>query len=193
MISRSKAVLQRPEFSLHRALYKSMGYSDYDLERPLIGIANSWNRVVPGHFNLNLVSEYVKQGIFQAGGTPVEFGVMAPAEHPRFEAVPYGNNAWSTGKYYCLPLVSLLDRESENALTLALPPDEPLSHLQVGWSIPAGPVLRLHLGRRALGAGKPTRFTLLFYAHGADYRSSIRALSDAYPRYFRPASIASTR
>ena len=51
----------------------------------------------------------------------------------------------------------------------------------------AGSPLRLRLGRRALGAGKPTRFTLLFYAHGADYRASIRALSDAYPRYFRPA------
>ena len=54
-----------------------MGYGDYDLERPIIGIANSWNRVVPGHYNLNHVSEYVKQGIFQAGGTPVEFGVIA--------------------------------------------------------------------------------------------------------------------
>ena len=63
---RSKESLKRPEGSVIRALYKSMGYSDYDLERPLIGIANSWNRVVPGHYNLNLVLEYVKQGIFQA-------------------------------------------------------------------------------------------------------------------------------
>jgi len=54
-----------------------MGYSDYDLDRPLIGVANSWNTVVPGHYNLKQVSEYVKQGIFQAGGTPVEFGVIA--------------------------------------------------------------------------------------------------------------------
>ena len=77
---RSKESLKRPEGSVIRALYKSMGYSDYDLERPLIGIANSWNRVVPGHYNLNLVSEYVKQGIFQAGGTPVEFGVIAACD-----------------------------------------------------------------------------------------------------------------
>jgi dihydroxy-acid dehydratase len=54
-----------------------MGYSDYDLGRPLIGVANSWNTIVPGHYNLRQVSEYVKQGIFQAGGTPVEFGVIA--------------------------------------------------------------------------------------------------------------------
>jgi dihydroxy-acid dehydratase len=46
---RSKKILERPEWSINRALYKSMGYSDYDLERPLIGIANSWNRAVPGH------------------------------------------------------------------------------------------------------------------------------------------------
>ena len=77
---RSKESLKRPEGSVIRALYKSMGYSDYDLERPLIGIANSWNRVVSGHYNLNLVSEYVKQGIFQAGGTPVEFGVIAACD-----------------------------------------------------------------------------------------------------------------
>lgn len=62
---RSKDVLQRPNGSMNRSLYKAMGYSDYDLDRPLIGIANSWNRVVPGHYNLNLVSEYVKQGIVQ--------------------------------------------------------------------------------------------------------------------------------
>ena len=77
---RSKEILARPNWSMNRALYKSMGYSDYDLDRPLVGIANSWNRVVPGHYNLNLVSDYVKQGIYQAGGTPVEFGVIAPCD-----------------------------------------------------------------------------------------------------------------
>jgi dihydroxy-acid dehydratase len=80
MKPRSQDILGRPEWAMQRALYKSMGYSDYDLERPLIGIANSWNRVVPGHYNLNLVSDYVKQGIRQAGGTPVEFGVIAACD-----------------------------------------------------------------------------------------------------------------
>jgi dihydroxy-acid dehydratase len=74
---RSKDILSRPRWSKVRALFKSMGYSDYDLERPLIGVANSWNNIVPGHFNLRQVSEKVKQGISQAGGTPVEFGVIA--------------------------------------------------------------------------------------------------------------------
>jgi dihydroxy-acid dehydratase len=77
---RSKDILTWPDNSMHRSLYKSMGYSDYDLDRPLIAIANSWNRIVPGHYNLNLVSEYVQQGIRQAGGTPVEFGVIAACD-----------------------------------------------------------------------------------------------------------------
>jgi dihydroxy-acid dehydratase len=77
---RSKKILQRPGWSSSRSLYKSMGYSDYDLERPLIGIANSWNRVVPGHYNLRQVSEYLQQGIRQASGTPVEFGVIAACD-----------------------------------------------------------------------------------------------------------------
>jgi dihydroxy-acid dehydratase len=80
MMWRSRDILKRPESSMHRALFKSMGYSDYDLSRPLIGVANSWNRVVPGHYNLNLVSDCVKQGITQAGGTPVEFGMIAACD-----------------------------------------------------------------------------------------------------------------
>jgi len=63
-----------------RSLFKSMGYSDDDLSRPLIGIANSWNRIVPGHSNLRRVAEYVTQGILQAGGTPLEFGVIAACD-----------------------------------------------------------------------------------------------------------------
>ena len=77
MFWRSKAILQRPEWSKTRALFKSMGYTDYDLDRPLIGIANSWNQLVPGHINLRQVSDHVAQGIRQGGGTPVEFGVIA--------------------------------------------------------------------------------------------------------------------
>ncbi|MBN1661674.1 MAG: dihydroxy-acid dehydratase [Anaerolineae bacterium] len=80
MTWRSVDILSRPEWSMQRALFKSMGYSDYDLSRPLIGVANSWNRVVPGHYNLGLVSDYVRQGIAQAGGTPVEFGLIAACD-----------------------------------------------------------------------------------------------------------------
>ena len=77
---RSQKILQRPRWSKVRALFKSMGYSDDDLSRPLIGIANSWNRIVPGHYNLRRVAEYVTQGIIQSGGTPLEFGVIAACD-----------------------------------------------------------------------------------------------------------------
>jgi len=107
MVWRSKDILKRPEWSMNRALYKSMGYSDYDLDRPMIGIANSWNRVVPGHYNLDLVSEYVQQGIFQAGGTPVEFGVIAACD-----GIAQGH----VGNYYILPSRDLIANDVETMI-----------------------------------------------------------------------------
>jgi dihydroxy-acid dehydratase len=58
----------------HRALFKAMGYTDFEIQRPLIGIANSANAIVPGHVHLNTLVEAVKAGVYMAGGTPVEFG-----------------------------------------------------------------------------------------------------------------------
>jgi dihydroxy-acid dehydratase len=89
---------------MQRALYKSMGYSEYDLERPMIGVANSWNRIVPGHYNLNLISDYVKQGIRQAGGTPVEFGVIAACD-----GIAQGHD----GMHYILPTRDLIANDIE--------------------------------------------------------------------------------
>jgi dihydroxy-acid dehydratase len=104
MFWRSKDILQFPEGAMVRGLYKSMGYSDYDLSRPMIGIANSWNRVVPGHYNLNLVADYVKQGIFQAGGTPVEFGTIAACD-----GIAQGHD----GMHYILPTRELIANDIE--------------------------------------------------------------------------------
>jgi dihydroxy-acid dehydratase len=61
-----------------RNVFKAMGYSDDDLatKRPAIGIANSWNTLIPGHSSLNQISEQVKKGIHRAGGTAYEFGVI---------------------------------------------------------------------------------------------------------------------
>jgi dihydroxy-acid dehydratase len=101
---RSKDILTSPEWSRNRALYKSMGYTDYDLAQPLVGIANSWNRVVPGHYNLNLVSDYVKQGIHQAGGTPVEFGTIAACD---------GLAEGHRGMHYILPTRDLIANDVE--------------------------------------------------------------------------------
>ena len=104
MFWRSKEILKRPEGALARGLYKSMGYSDYDLSRPMVGIANAWNRVVPGHYHLNLVSDYVKQGILQAGGTPVEFGVIGACD-----GIAQGH----VGMHYILPTRDLIANDIE--------------------------------------------------------------------------------
>jgi len=58
----------------HRALFKAMGYTDSEIQRPLIGIANASNAIVPGHVHLNTLVEAVKAGVYMAGGTPIEFG-----------------------------------------------------------------------------------------------------------------------
>jgi dihydroxy-acid dehydratase len=62
--------------SPHRALFKALGYTDEELQRPIIGIANSWNEIIPGHIHLNRIAEAVKAGIRMAGGTPMEFNTI---------------------------------------------------------------------------------------------------------------------
>lgn len=65
------------EFISNKTLVKANGFTDDDVDRPIIGIANSFNEMVPGHNNLRKVAESVKNGIYRGGGTPVEFGVIA--------------------------------------------------------------------------------------------------------------------
>ncbi|SFM86452.1 dihydroxy-acid dehydratase [Thermodesulforhabdus norvegica] len=60
----------------HRSLFKAMGYTDEELQRPLIGIVNSANEIIPGHIHLDRIAEAVKAGVRMAGGTPVEFPVI---------------------------------------------------------------------------------------------------------------------
>ncbi len=60
----------------HRSLLKAIGYTDDEIARPVIGIANSYNTIIPGHFNLDKIMEAVKAGIYMAGGTPVEFSTI---------------------------------------------------------------------------------------------------------------------
>jgi dihydroxy-acid dehydratase len=60
----------------HRALLKAIGYTDGEIQRPLIGIANSANAIIPGHVHLDRIVEAVKAGIYMAGGTPIEFGTI---------------------------------------------------------------------------------------------------------------------
>ena len=59
-----------------RGLLRALGMNDDDLQKPLIAVANSFNTIVPGHMHLDKLTEEVKKGIREAGGTPFEFGVM---------------------------------------------------------------------------------------------------------------------
>ncbi|KAJ51413.1 dihydroxy-acid dehydratase [Clostridium tetanomorphum] len=61
----------------HRALFKALGFIDEEMDRPLIGIANSYSEIVPGHMNLDKIAQAVKDGIRLAGGVPVEFSTIA--------------------------------------------------------------------------------------------------------------------
>lgn len=96
MALRSKTILGEEDSAFARSLFKSMGYTDSELKegKPLIGIASTWNTLVPGHYNLDKVAEYVKNGIYAGGGTPVEFGTIAACD-----GVAQGHE----GMHYILP------------------------------------------------------------------------------------------
>lgn len=70
---RSDKMKKGIERAPHRSLCKAMGYTDEELARPIIGIANSANEVIPGHKHLHQITEAVKTGVLMAGGTPMEF------------------------------------------------------------------------------------------------------------------------
>ena len=70
---RSDLMKKGLERAPHRSLYKAMGYTDEELARPMIGVVNSANEVIPGHIHLDTITEAVKSGIRMAGGTPVTF------------------------------------------------------------------------------------------------------------------------
>ncbi|OAT82373.1 dihydroxy-acid dehydratase [Desulfotomaculum copahuensis] len=74
---RSDAIKKGLEKAPHRSLLRALGYVDQELERPLIGVVNSFNEIVPGHMHLNEIAAAVKAGVRLAGGTPVEFPCIA--------------------------------------------------------------------------------------------------------------------
>jgi len=77
MARRSDIMLKGYERAPHRSLLKADGFTDIELNRPIIAIANSANDIVPGHIHLKTLVEAVKAGIYMAGGTPVEFNTVA--------------------------------------------------------------------------------------------------------------------
>jgi len=73
---RSDAMKTGPEKAPHRSLFKAMGYTQSELDRPIVGIANSFNELIPGHINLDKIAAAVKAGVRLAGGTPMEFNTI---------------------------------------------------------------------------------------------------------------------
>lgn len=73
----SRDLLEGPGRAPARAMLKAVGFTDEDLSRPLIGVANTWIEVMPCNFHLRRLSERVKAGIRAAGGTPIEYNTIA--------------------------------------------------------------------------------------------------------------------
>ena len=61
----------------HRSLFNALGFTKEELERPLVGIVSSYNEIVPGHMNLDKITEAVKMGVAMAGGTPIVIPAIA--------------------------------------------------------------------------------------------------------------------
>lgn len=101
---RSEAILWRPDFNFNRAVYKTMGFSDSNLEKPIIGIANTWSELCPGSYNLRKLAESVKYGVYAAGGTPVEFGVTGACD---------GTAQGNEGMKFILPSRELIANDVE--------------------------------------------------------------------------------
>lgn len=104
MDCRSRFLFSRPENLSPRSAFKSMGYGHDDFKKPVIGIANSFTELVPGHANLRELADWVKRGVYAGGGTAAEFGVMATCD-----CLSMGHK----GMYYSLPTRDIIADEIE--------------------------------------------------------------------------------
>lgn len=73
----SRAITQGPDRAPARAMLKAIGFKDADLERPLVGVANTWIEIGPCNYHLRRLAAKVKEGIRAAGGTPLEFNTVS--------------------------------------------------------------------------------------------------------------------
>jgi len=110
---RSKLMKMGLEKAPHRSLLKAMGLTDAEIERPLIGIANSQNELIPGHLHLDQIAQAAKAGVRLAGGTPLEFGVIGVCD---------GLAMHHVGMKYSLPSRELI-ADSIEVMAMAHPLD----------------------------------------------------------------------
>lgn len=88
-----------PDKTPHRSLFKAMGYTDEELSRPLIGVVNAQNEIIPGHIHLDNIAKAVKAGILAAGGTPIEVPAIGVCD-----GIAMGH----IGMHYSLPTRELI-------------------------------------------------------------------------------------
>ena len=69
----SDVVKKGLEKTPHRSLFKASGFTEEEINRPLIGVVSAKNEIIPGHIHLDKIAEAVKTGVRVAGGTPIEF------------------------------------------------------------------------------------------------------------------------
>ncbi len=95
----SDRVKKGPDKTPHRSLFKAMGYTDEELARPLIGVVNAQNEIIPGHVHLDNIAKAVKAGILAAGGTPIEVPAIGVCD-----GIAMGH----IGMHYSLPTRELI-------------------------------------------------------------------------------------
>jgi len=76
-IVKSDTIRKGLERTPHRSLLWALGRSDEEMERPFVGVINSYSEIVPGHLHLRQLAEAVKGGVYMAGGVPFECGTIA--------------------------------------------------------------------------------------------------------------------
>ncbi len=76
----SRTIVAGPGRAGARAMYRAAGYNKSDLDKPLIGIANTWTEIGPCNYNLRELAEYVKEGVREAGGTPLEYNTITVSD-----------------------------------------------------------------------------------------------------------------
>ena len=116
--------------------------------------------------------------------TPSDDEIMDVAAVPTYRPVPYAHMGWDTGQAYVLPLVTVMDPKTDQALTVALPPDRNIPHLQVEWI--GAKTLRLTLAHRAMGEARPRRCACSSTRIRPITAARLKAYSDDFPAYFRP-------
>src|SRR6476620_9687496 len=77
---RSHGITDGRDRAPSRAMFKAIGFTDSDLSKPLIGVANTWTETMPCNFHLRRLAAKVKQGSREAGGTPMEFNTIAVSD-----------------------------------------------------------------------------------------------------------------